>query len=277
MFVNKLFLNTKDFSELMMRQKGFETVEDDLFQQARDYVLQNRERSGIGTLGEKTIHAVLKRYYEPYGDNHEISLGRFVADAVGKNGIYEIQTRQFDKLRPKLQAFLPVCHVTVVYPVVVRKRLNWIDPQTGEVVQQGRWFRCGTVYSFFAELYRVKAFLRNQNLSFRVVELTAEEYRLLNGYGLQKKNRAEKYDRIPESLQREWKLERAENFSAFVPQSLPETFDSSVFAQAARISRSAAQVTLLILTELGTVKRIGKRGNAYLYEAACNPERETIK
>lgn len=241
-------------------------MENDQFRQARDFVLQNRRRDGIGTLGEKTIHAVLKRYYEPYGDNHEISLGGFVADAVGEDGIYEIQTRQFDKLKPKLAAFLPVCHVTVVYPVVVRKRLNWIDPQTGEIVQQGRWFRCGSAYSFFPELYRIRSFLQEPNLSFRVAELTAEEYRLLNGCGVQKKNHAEKYDRIPESLQREWKLERRADFAAFLPDGLPETFDSSAFAKAARISRSSAQVTLLILAEQGTVRRIGKQGNAYLYE-----------
>ncbi len=251
-------------------------MNNELFQQARDFVMQNRRRSGIGTLGEKTIHAVLKRYYEPYGDNHEVLLGGFVADAVGENGVYEIQTRQFEKLRPKLQAFLPVCRLTVVYPVVVRKRLNWIDPQTGEVVQQGRWFRCGTVYSFFSELYRIRAFLNDQNLSFRVVELTAEEYRLLNGYGAQKKNHAEKYDRIPDSLEREWKLERTEDLQAFLPQGLPRTFDSSAFARTAGISRSLAQLTLLVLTETGIVKRTGKKGNAYLYEA-CNSEQKTIK
>lgn len=252
-------------------------MDDERFRQARDFVLQNRVRGGIGTYGEKTIHAVLKQYYEPYGDNHEISLGGFVADAVGENGICEIQTRQFQKLCPKLRAFLPLCRVTVVYPVVVRKRLNWIDPQTGEIAQQGRWFRCGTPYSFFPELYRIRDFLHEPNLSFRIVELTAEEYKLLNGFGQQKKNHAEKYDRIPESLQRERKLERAEDYAQFLPQELPGAFTSAAFAKAARISRSAAQVTLLLLSELGTVRRIGKQGNSYLYEAACICREETVQ
>ena len=29
-----------------------------------------REQNGIGTLGEKTLHAVLKQYYEPDKTNH---------------------------------------------------------------------------------------------------------------------------------------------------------------------------------------------------------------
>ena len=31
-----------------------------------------RSKKGIGTLGEKTLHAVLKNYYEPFEQNHEI-------------------------------------------------------------------------------------------------------------------------------------------------------------------------------------------------------------
>ena len=167
----------------------------------------------------------------PTAGAHEVSLGGFVADAVGENGIFEIQTRQFQKLRPKLDAFLPVCHVTVVYPVVVRKRLNWIDPQTGEIVQQGRWIRRPGGYSVFAELYRIKPYLSNPNLSVRIAELTAEDYRLLNGFGAQKKRHAEKYDRIPESLEREIALERPADYQCFVPETLPLEFDSALFSK----------------------------------------------
>lgn len=252
-------------------------MDREAFQEAKESVLHGRTRAGIGTLGEKTIHAVLKRYYEPYGDNHEVSLGGFVADVVGENGIFEIQTRQFEKLRPKLAVFLPACHVTVVYPVVTRKRLNWIDPQTGEIAQQGKWFRCGSRYSFFPELYRLKAYLADPNLSFRVVEMTAEEYRLLNGYGPQKKNRAEKYDRIPEELQQELILNRPQDFSVFLPEELPEEFDSASFARVARIARPIAQTTLNILTQLQLIERKGKRGNAYLYARSCNIPQERLE
>lgn len=268
----------RNSGQMSVHLKGMVIYMDEaLFQKARSETLQNRTCDGIGTLGEKTIHAVLKRYYEPYGDNHEVSLGGFVADAVGENGIFEIQTRQFEKLRPKLNAFLPLCRVTVVYPVVVRKRLNWIDPQTGEIVQQGKWFRCGSRYSFFSELYRIKPFLKNPNLFFRVVELTAEEYRLLNGYGAQKKNRAEKYDRIPESMQQEWVLNQPSDFAVFLPENLPDQFDSAVFALHAHIPRSVGQVALNILTELQVVERIGKRGNAHLYALPCISQQKTVK
>lgn len=72
---------------------------------------------GIGTLGERTLHMVLKRYFEPDESLHEIRVGGFVADIVRPNGIIEIQTRDFSKLRRKLAAFLELGPVTVVYPV----------------------------------------------------------------------------------------------------------------------------------------------------------------
>lgn len=93
------------------------------FQQA---CMQAREslhgQNGIGTLGEKTLHAALKAYYEPDAESHEIKIGRYIADIVGENGIIEIQTRSFDKLRKKLEAFLSVAHVSVVYPVAAVKK-----------------------------------------------------------------------------------------------------------------------------------------------------------
>ena len=91
-----------------------------------------RQRSGIGTLGEKTLHAVLKYYFEPYAPSHEVRLGGFIADIVGENGVIEIQTGSFERLRKKLGALLEVAPVTVVYPISAIKWVRWIDPLTGE-------------------------------------------------------------------------------------------------------------------------------------------------
>ena len=79
------------------------------FQDACDFVIgKDREKMGIGTLSEKTLHAVLKQYFAPNINDQEIKIGRFVADIVGENGIIEIQTQGFDKLRDKLAEFLDI-------------------------------------------------------------------------------------------------------------------------------------------------------------------------
>ena len=51
------------------------------FEQAREKIIgSDRERIGIGTLSEKTLHAILKNFYEPDEDKQEIPVDRFVAD-----------------------------------------------------------------------------------------------------------------------------------------------------------------------------------------------------
>ena len=53
------------------------------FEAAKNRVIGiNRERQGIGTLSEKTVHAVLKNYYAPDTDMHEIPIENFVADIL---------------------------------------------------------------------------------------------------------------------------------------------------------------------------------------------------
>ena len=65
-----------------------------------------------------------------------MKVGSFVADIVGENGIIEIQTRGFDRLGRKLDAFLEAARVTVVYPVVPKRGLCWVDPETGEIFEK---------------------------------------------------------------------------------------------------------------------------------------------
>jgi len=87
----------------------------DRFEEAKNKIIGiDRQRLGIGTLSEKTVHAILKNYYEPDEDRQEIPIENYVADIYADGEIIEIQTRQFNKLRDKLKAFLPLYPVTIV-------------------------------------------------------------------------------------------------------------------------------------------------------------------
>lgn len=76
-----------------------------------------RAESGIGSVSEGSLHHFLKFYFEPDADLHEVGVGRYFADIRNEDGILEIQTRALYRLKPKLDAFLPLDAVTVVYPV----------------------------------------------------------------------------------------------------------------------------------------------------------------
>ena len=83
-----------------MDQQRFETIKNRI-------ISSEREKNGIGTLQEKTVHAILKDYYAPDKAMQELPVNGYVADIFTGTEIIEIQTANFNKLRQKLDSFLP--------------------------------------------------------------------------------------------------------------------------------------------------------------------------
>lgn len=225
----------------------------------------DRQRLGIGTLSEKTVHAILKNYYEPDEDKQEIPIENYVADIYAYGEIIEIQTGQLNKLRGKLTAFLPLYPVTVVYPIPREKWLIWIDEESGELSNKRKSPVKGNPYLAFPELYKIKMFLKDPNLRLRLLLLDIEEYRLLNGWSRDKKRGSSRFDRIPMALAEEIEIDCLKDYMQFVPYELEGSFTSKEFAKAAHIPVPLAQTVLNILYHVGTVTRVGKEGSQYLY------------
>lgn len=240
-----------------------------LFEQAREKVIGiARERHGIGTLSEKTVHAILKYYCAPDEDMHEIPIENYVADIFTGTEIIEIQTRSLNRLRDKLQVFLNCCPVTVVYPIPYEKWLIWIDEESGACTKKRKSPKTGSAYDAFKELYKIKSYLLHDNLRLKLVFLNIEEYRLLNGWSYDKKKGSTRYDRIPTELVNEIDIERREDYMQFVPYSLPEQFTTADFAKQAHIARSTAQVVVHLLHHTGMLERVGRQDRSYLYRIA---------
>lgn len=241
----------------------------DLFEKSCRYILdQERMRLGIGTLGEKTVHAVLKNYLVPRQECHEQKCEGFVADILLEGEIMEIQTAGFNKLRRKLEVFLPEYEVTVVYPIPETKWLLWIDQETGELSGKRKSPKKGSYYQVFSELYRIKMFLKDPNLHFRLILMDMEEYRLLNGWSSDRKKGSTRFDRIPVTINSECMINSAQDYQILIPEKLPQSFTSGEFGKAAGISRQKAQTALNILNHMEAVFKVGKQGNTILYERA---------
>lgn len=236
------------------------------FVNAKDKIIgKAHNNKGIGTLSEKTLHAVLKLYYEPDEDKHEVAMSGYYADIYNDKGIIEIQTRQLNKLRDKLSVFLQDYHVTVVYPLPFNKWLSWVNPDNGEVQGRRKSPRHFTEYDAFYELYKIKSYLKNPNLSINLVLMDMEEYKLLNGWSYDKKRGSTRYDRVPVGIRRIVKFDRIEDYMQLVPADLKEDFTVKDFSMAAGVSVEASRYTLNILNYLEIVKRTGRVKNGYVY------------
>lgn len=245
-------------------------MDKSLFRQACDTVI-NKERlssGGIGTLGEKTLHSVLKSYFEPDAACHEIKIGRYVADILNDNGVIEIQTRQFSALRQKLAFFLEQSIVTVVYPVAETKWLFWIDEVTGEVTKRRKSPKIGKPHEVFYELYSIRSLLSHPRLRLCIVLLELEEYRTLNGWSRDKKKGSTRYDRIPVDIAGELHIDSVDDYIKLIPETLGDCFTVKDFKAASGLSLYSAGLALNVLYTVGAVVRTGKKGNAYVYERA---------
>lgn len=240
----------------------------DRFEEARRKVIGvDRQRLGIGTLSEKTVHAILKNYYEPDEDRQEIPIENYVADIYADGEIIEIQTGQFNRMRDKLNIFLPLYPVTIVYPIPREKYLIWIDEASGELSAPRKSPKHGNPYHAFPELYKIKMFLKSPNLRFKLALVDMEEYRLLNGWSRDRKKGSVRFDRIPTQLVEEVSIDCVQDYLQFVPYELEEPFTTKEFAKTVHIPVKLAGIVLNLLYYVEAVERVGKKGNAYLYKA----------
>jgi len=243
------------------------------FSAACDKIINiNRVKNGIGTLGEKTLHAVLKNYFEENENNHEVKIGSYVSDIKNDAGIIEIQTGNFNKLRKKLEIFLETENVTLVYPIAKIKWLLWIDEETGEVTKKRKSPKQGRIHDIFYELYKIKAYLENPKLKICIVMLELHEYRYLNGWSEDKKKGSHRCDRIPIDILDEIYIDSIQAYEKFLPESakLKIPFTSKDYKAYTGLSMSSSQTALNILNFLGVINKVTKCGNAFLYDIKAN-------
>ncbi len=244
-----------------------QTFDPARFLAVRDQVLSaEHETHGIGTLGEKSLHRILKTYYEPVEAFHEQKIGRYVADILNEDGIVEIQTRQLSKMQEKLKTFLSVAQVMVVHPVVHEKWLTWVDVETGEMTRRRKSPKKGSIYDAFWEMGGIHTLLSNPNLTICLTMLDMEETRLLNGWSHDKKRGSTRADRIPTALVSEIRLHSKEDYLALLPNTLPQTFVCSELALAVGQRLDRIYSMLRVLRGAGAVREIGRRGREKLYQ-----------
>ena len=233
-------------------------------------------RSGIGVLSEKTLHSVIKRFIEPNEALQEVKVGGYYADIKNEDGIFEIQTRSFNKLRAKLTSYLETEKVTVVYPIPAVKRLIWIDAQTGELTSPRKSPKRGSYFDAFPELYKLDMLIANESLRVLLLLINMDEYRYLNGWSTDGKKGSTRHERYPIALADSLILATIEDYEGLLPSDLCSPFTSKEFASAAKIRTRIAQTVLTVLLKRGAVQCVGKSGRLNLYMKASMMSRETL-
>lgn len=229
-----------------------------------------RERAGIGTLNEKTIHAALKNYFSEDFDQ-EAKIGGFYADIVTENGIIEVQTANWGKLNKKLEVMLDVCHTTVVYPFEQRTKTVSVSDTSGEVLRKSGFRKANSLTDFFLELYRIKSFLTNPNLTICIVQLDIEKVSYVSEKTGKRRGKG-KYTKTPSAVNNEIYLEKPQDYLVLLPEGIKEKLPKKFTLKELQllIKPTDASIAAEILGYLGVLEKFGKRSNAELYRFCEN-------
>ncbi len=241
-------------------------ISEDRFFFARECVLLEKLPSiGVGTLSEKSLHKMLKLYIEPNIENHEIKYLGNIADIKNEDGVFEIQTRAYHRLKPKLSKMLPEGRVTVVCPLSYNKWMRWIDPESGEATNPKKSPKHENIYDAMFHLFGIREFINHPNLSVIIFFLESEEYRALDGWDSTRKRGSNRMERIPTKLLSALKITEPSQYSFFLPDSIGDTFVASEFSKAIKRSSRFSYYVIKFLLASGVIEETGKRGRATLY------------
>ncbi len=223
------------------------------------------EETIIGELNEKSLHAALKLLFSCGESSQEIKIGTHYADVLRDDGIFEIQTRSLFRLKPKLTAFLLQYPVTVVYPIVHKKRTSWIDPDTGELIKETKSTRKGSFYHGIKELSSLADLIGTDGLSFLLLLVDIDEIKLRDGYGKDKKRRATIKDKLPTDLAGAMLIKSRADCKRLLPPSLPPLFSSEELRKALGIHKNHVGYALSFFQKVGLIEQDHKEGRRVIY------------
>lgn len=231
----------------------------------RDVATSNHDTAGIGTYKEKSLHYILKNYFCSDKACHECSYKGYVADIMEDGYITEIQSSSFYGMSQKLNTFLKDAHVRIIFPIIAKKTIVWVDPDTGALTRSARAVKRDDIYSLVCQFVYILEFLLNEKLSITAVTLSADDYRLLNGYGNDRKKRAEKLDLVPTEIIAVEDIVLPTFLTRCVPETLGEVFTREEFSRATHLRARKLWAVLRVLTELQIIKREPDDGRRHRY------------
>ncbi len=236
----------------------------------RENLLSDRKNGeNIGTLKEKRLHQILKKFIEDDESMHEIQIGPYVADILRENEIIEIQTGCFYPMKEKLKYYLEktAFSVNIVRPLPYIKWCVWLDPESGEIRSRKKSNKKTLPKDIMRDWLFISDFLGNERLKITFLLLEEEEYRLLCGWSADKKRGSKRFQMMPIGLIEEKIYSKAEDYVEFLPKDLGETFTASEYMKAAGVRSYGGYSALKILCKLGLIEKSDeKRGKSFLYK-----------
>ena len=286
---NHLFMNDKDnistFEISRADTMRFRSIVIELMTEAAKLSPTDEEYEGIGTLGEKQMHAAIKCFLCPDESFHEIPLDqgervgeldengkkikkrRFVADILKCGNVYEIQTGALPPLTEKIKWILDTTsyNVTVIHPIAETKWVNVLNKQN-DLDRRYRSPVKGKLSDIAPELYAVKDFVSSPRFSLVILFMEAEQYIKAATKKGRSRTKYQKYELIPVNLLRAHVFRSLDDYKIFIPDTIDGEFTVKDFSAKTKIRGRDAYLAVYSLCGLGLLEECGKIGRAKAFK-----------
>ncbi len=233
---------------------------------------------GIGTLGEKQMHAAIKRFICPDTACHEIKLDtavtngektkrrRFVADILKDGNVIEIQTGRLAPLHDKIAWIIEntAYNITVIHPIAESKWVNVLSSKN-EIERRYRSPLKGRISDIACELYSIKDFIDSPRFSLVILMMEAEQYIKNTAKTARSRPRYKKYELIPVNLLSATVFSSIEDLKQLIPDSLCSEFTVKQFSKESKIRGMDAYSAVHSLCDFGLLEACGSIGRAAAY------------
>ncbi len=228
-----------------------------------DRILHTHDGDSIGTYNEKRLHRIFKRYITEDASCYEVRLGKYVADVVSGDTVYEIQTGSFAALPAKVRYYLEKTdnRVVIIHPVICEKIIIRAERDSGEIIRAKRSPRRVSDIEAAGCLYYLSELFPNDRLSICVAHIKAEEYRFSEARRYCKEGRYDS-DLRPCELLDFRILKSLEDLSELVPHELfGREFDAGEFSAITKLKGRRLYYSLNTLCIFGVLskRQEGKR------------------
>lgn len=222
----------------------------------------------IGTLAERSMHARLKRLYAEPGDRVEEKVGGYWVDIRRGDDIIEIQTGNFGGMRRKLTELLASRSVRVVHPVAAEKWITRLAADGSTVIARRKSPKRGSVYDLFDELVSFPHFFLNPRFSVEVVLVKEEELRCEDGKGSWRRKGTSIRDHLLLDVAGIHVFRAPSDFLKVLPLGWAGPSTNKELAKDLRQPAFRIARMTYCLDRMGLIRRVGKQGNAILFERA---------
>jgi len=226
-------------------------------------------RSGIGTLKEKSLHAELIEWFAKPGDKLESNISGYIIDILQDNILIEIQIKNFSAIKNKLFTLCKDYPIRLIHPIAGQK---WIIKvaANGERISRRKSPKKGRIEEVFYELIHITNLLSNPNLSVWVAMADIEEIWLNDGKGSWRRKNWSIIDRHLLEVVEIMEFNRPKDYIQVLPNSLPKTFTNNDVANSLGISKPLSRKITYCLRKMNEVTIVRKQGREYQFSMVNN-------